>query len=342
MSINSQTNQSDLHIKSKFKPAWWLKNRHLQTIVPRFYPVPCDFRVWHNQFDLSDGDFVEISWSRHTNDIEPGQPIVLVLHGLEGSIDSFYAKRMMNALYNNKWTSVLMHFRGCGSQTNRKAQTYHSGQTADVAEFITYLKQRFPNNPLYAVGFSLGGNVLAKYVGESENSQLEGAVVISAPLDLAICADAIGYGFATVYEKYLVDKLVVSTCKKIDYLQESFPIKLDVEDVKSIKTLIEFDEKITAPLNGFESGQDYYQKSSGNQFLKSCQTPTLIIHSIDDPFMTKDVIPTVDMLSDSVTLEVSNHGGHVGFLAGNNPFNPEFWAETRTVEFIQSLIATHK
>jgi uncharacterized protein len=202
MGNNVQTTSVQSEYQSEFKPAWWLKNRHLQTIVPRFYSVPCDFKVWHNQFDLSDGDFVEISWSRHPNEIEADKPIVLVLHGLEGSFDSFYAKRMMNALYNQNWTPVLMHFRGCGNQTNRKAQTYHSGQTADVTEFIQYLTQRFPRNPIYAVGFSLGGNVLAKYVGENKNSLLDGAVVISAPLDLAICAKAIGQGFAKVYQKH--------------------------------------------------------------------------------------------------------------------------------------------
>lgn len=242
-------------------------------------------------------------------------------------------------MFTNDWTAVLMHFRGCGNQTNRKAHTYHSGQTADVTEFVAYLKQRFPDNPLYAIGFSLGGNVLAKYVGERKQSFLAGAVVISAPLNLSICAEAIGKGFAKVYQKYLVDKLVVSTCKKIDYLQDDFPINVTKSQVQAIKTLVEFDEMITAPLNGFANGQDYYQQASGNQFLKNCQTPTLIIHAKDDPFMTEDVVPTPEMVSEHVTLAISEHGGHVGFLAGNNPLSPEFWAETRATQFINDLLA---
>lgn len=332
MSTNSTTT------KSAFKPAWWLRNRHLQTIIPRLYPVPCDFKVWHTQYDLSDGDFVEITWSIRPQDLAPKQPIVLVLHGLEGSFDSFYAKRMMNTMHLQGWASVLMHFRGCGSRTNRKAQTYHSGQTADVTEFIQYLKQRFPDNPIYAVGFSLGGNVLAKYVGETAESLLNGAVVISAPLDLTICAKAIGKGFAKVYQKYLVDKLVRSTCKKLDYLKQDFPLNITTEQVKAIKTLEEFDDKITAPLNGFVDGLDYYQQASANQYLQSATTPMLIIHAEDDPFMTKDVVPTPSQLSQTIRLEVSKHGGHVGFISGDNPFKPEFWTETRTTQFFHSIM----
>ena len=323
---------------SAFKPAWWMRNRHLQTILPRLYPTPCDFSPFHNILELSDGDFVELTWSQRPESIADDKPIVLVLHGLEGSFDSFYAKRMMNAMYKKGWATVLMHFRGCGKRTNRKAQTYHSGQTADVVEFIARLKADFPTHPLYAVGFSLGGNVLTKYVGENEDSGLDGAVVISAPLDLAICSKAIGEGFAKVYQKYLVDKLRVSTKEKIDHLKDEFPINVSKQQLDDVVVLGEFDELVTAPLNGFKDAQDYYQQCSGNNFLKTCNTPTLIIHAKDDPFMTSEVIPTPEMLSEQVTLEVSEKGGHVGFLSGMNPFNPEFWAETRSTDFISQCL----
>mgnify|MGYP005989349125 CR=1 FL=1 len=329
-------------IKSEFKPAWWMRNRHLQTILPRLYPTPCEFTPVNHDFELHDGDFVEITWSNQPEHINDQQPIVLVLHGLEGSFDSFYAKRMMNSLYLQGWTSVLMHFRGCGKKPNRKAQTYHSGQTADVAEFIQYLKQKHPNNPLYAVGFSLGGNVLAKYVGERTESLLSGAVVISAPLQLDECAKSIGTGFSKIYQKYLVDKLKVSTHEKIDCLQGAEPIPLSKQRLDKINTLIEFDDLLTAPVNGFDDAQDYYHKSSGKQFLKSITTPTLIIHAKDDPFMNETVIPKNTEMSDSVQFELSQRGGHVGFLSGSNPLNPEFWLETRSVTFIQSLLEKTK
>lgn len=326
-------------VSSEFKPAWWMRNRHLQTILPRFYPARYFFSPVDSEFELSDGDFVEITWSVDPSTMSPNQPVVLVLHGLEGSFDSFYAKRMMNKIHQQGWVAVLMHFRGCGKKPNRKAQSYHSGQTSDVTEFVEHLKQNFPNHPLFAVGFSLGGNVLAKYLGEQPESGIDGAVVISAPLDLSICAKAIGSGFSKVYQKYLVDRLKNSTHEKIDFLQGAEPIPLDKQVLDTIKTLPEFDQLLTAPINGFDSAEDYYQRCSGNQFLKSITTPTLIIHAKDDPFMTEAVIPDNEMMSSTVQFELSERGGHVGFLSGWNPLNPEFWLETRASQYIQQRLA---
>ena len=325
-------------VKSKFKPAWWMRNRHLQTILPRLYPTPCDFSPLDREFELSDGDFVELTWSHSPESIAPNQPIVLVLHGLEGSFDSFYAKRMMNAMHRQGWAAVLMHFRGCGKRPNKQAHSYHSGQTQDVFEFVQHLNRQYPGHLLFAVGFSLGGNVLAKYLGEQAESGLSGGVVISAPLDLSICANAINRGFAKVYQKYLVDKLRRSTSTKINTYVGAFPIDITEAQLRDIATLTEFDERITAPLNGFDNAQDYYRRASANQYLAQCQTPMLIVHAKDDPFMTQAVIPTDNMLSEAVTCEISERGGHVGFISGANPLKPEFWAETRSVQFIQRLI----
>ncbi len=321
--------------ESKFKPAWWLNNRHLQTIVPRVYKVPEIFRPFEQEFNLPDGDFVELVWSRSPAYIAEGTPIVIILHGLEGSYDSFYARRMMNAVHQKGWTALLMQFRGCGKKQNRQAISYHSGQTEDVAALMRYIVKKFPNNPLYSVGFSLGGNMLAKYLGEQQNSApLSGSVVISAPFDLGICANSIGKGFSRLYQKYLVDKLRNKTKEKLALMKDQFPINITAQELDDIVELTDFDETVTAPLNGFSSADDYYAKSSSNQYLQDITTPTLILHAVDDPFMSTEVIPTEDMLSASVTLELSNNGGHVGFISGLNPFKPIFWTEQRVVEFI--------
>jgi len=329
-------------VKSKFKPAWWMTHRHLQTIIPRIYSIKSLFKPAVQDFELSDGDFVEVTWSHQVNKIKPDQPIVLLFHGLEGSFDSFYTKRMMNAIYQQGWVAVLMHFRGCGAKTNRKTQTYHSGQTSDVSEFIDYLKQRHPTNPLFSIGFSLGGNVLAKYAGEREDSKLDGAIVISAPFNLSECTKAVNRGFAKVYQKYLLDKLKRSTSEKIEHLNGSDPKLLDQKTLDNIKNMVDFDRLVTAPLNGFVDANDYYQQSSGKQFLSTINTPTLVIHSADDPFMNESVIPNESELSPSVEFELSKKGGHVGFLAGNNPLKPEFWLETRSIAFIKSLLTEKK
>lgn len=325
--------------KSTFKPAWWLTNRHLQTILPRVYPVACDFYPFHHDFELSDGDFIEITWSKRPQaTTEDTSPIVIVLHGLEGSFESFYAKRMMNSTFNQGWTSVLMHFRDCGEKRNRKLKSYHSGQTSDLAEFVDYLSSEFPNRPIYAIGFSLGGNVLAKYLGEYQDSKLSGAVVISAPLELEECANSVNQGFSKIYQKYLVNKLKVSAQQKIALFTGKEAIPIDESRLNEITSLIDFDQEYTAPINGFASGKEYYRISSSRQFLSSIATPTLVIHSKDDPFMNEKVIPSEGELSASVRFELSEKGGHVGFLAGNNPLKPEFWLETRSIEYIHSLI----
>ncbi|NVK23672.1 MAG: hydrolase [Gammaproteobacteria bacterium] len=332
--------------KSNFKPAWWLTNRHLQTILPRVYPVSCDFYPFHHDFELSDGDFVEVTWSKNpANYPNDKSPIVVVLHGLEGSFESFYAKRMMNTIYNQSWTSVLMHFRDCGNKRNRKLQSYHSGQTSDLTEFIDHLADTYPKRDIYAIGFSLGGNVLAKYLGERPESKLSGAVVISAPMELEECANTVDQGFSKVYQKYLVDKLKKSAQEKFDMLAQrdkNVQYSVDPESISNVTKLKEFDELLTAPINGFASAHDYYKQSSCKPFLAKISTPTLILHAMDDPFMNEKVIPTEQEISSSVTVELSEKGGHVGFLSGRNPFKPEFWLETRSVTFFNSLITNQK
>jgi len=323
--------------QSNFKPAWWLTNRHIQTILPRIYPVVCDFYPHHHDFRLSDGDFVEITWSKRPQ-VDDTSPIVIVLHGLEGSFESFYAKRMMNTMFNQGYTSVLMHFRDCGNKPNRLLQSYHSGKTSDLAEFIQHLSDKYPNRPLFAIGFSLGGNILAKYLGETEESKLSGAVVISAPFELEECAHSVNRGFSKLYQKYLVDQLKISAVNKFKRHPEMQEYGIDDTKINNIDSLIEFDDKYTAPINGFDSGKDYYQQSSCRQFLKAIKTPTLVLHAKDDPFMNESVIPTANELSDMVTLELSEKGGHVGFLAGNNPLKPEFWLETRCTSYLNSLL----
>jgi hypothetical protein len=326
-------------IQSQFRPAWWMTNRHAQTILPRLYPVKLDFVAHHQDFNLNDGDFVELTWTQKTNKVDPSKPIVIVLHGLEGSFESFYASRMLNAVHNQGWTGVLMHFRNCGKKANRKATSYHSGQTADVHELIKYLRHQFPSTSISAVGFSLGGNVLAKYLGEEPDNDLTAGVVVSAPLELEECANTMEVGFAKVYQKYLVDKLKNSTLKKIDSLPNSTEIPIDEEALSALVKLRDFDEHVTAPLNGFDNAKDYYQKSSAKQFLVNINKPTLIIHAKDDPFMNEKVIPKQSELSDSITFELCKNGGHVGFISGNHPFKPVFWTEKRAMEFIAKQVS---
>lgn len=324
-------------VESQFKPAWWMSNPHLQTILPRFYRTRCNVKTFDEHLELPDGDFVELSWS-HKPEQSDRTPLVVLFHGLGGSIDSFYASGMMKAIIAQGWHCVLMHFRGCGKHTNRKARAYHSGETADATHFIQWLKAQNPKRPLSAIGFSLGGNMLAKYLGESgDNSKLDSAVVISAPLKLSPCAERMSKRFSRVYQKYLLDKLKEGLVKKLSYLKEKFPLQISANQINRIKTLREFDDRITGPLHGFENAQDYYTQCSGLQFLTKVTTPTLIIHAADDPFMTHQVKPKPEELSPAIRYEISTKGGHVGFLHGKHPMKPQFWLEQRAPEYVRDI-----
>ena len=227
-----------------------------------------------------------------------------------------------------------MHFRGCSGEENKLPRSYHSGDSGDALEFIQSVKSEFKESKLYAVGYSLGANMLLKLLGElKENTLLERAVAVSPPMQLDVCASRMDSGFSKYYQHRLLKSLNASLDKKYDRHDMQKLLKLKREDIKNLKTFWKFDDAYTAPIHGFQSAQDYYTKSSSRQYLKDIQTPTLIIHSKDDPFMTPEVIPKEKELSNSITFELTEHGGHVGFIAGNL-FKPEYWLEKRIVHFL--------
>ena len=320
-----------------FQPAFGLGNRHLQTLYSSFFrkSINLDFTI--EKFELSDGDFVNCYWfDKPVEDSK--KPIVILFHGLAGSYKSPYIQGTMKKLSQNGFASVLMHFRGCCGEQNRLPRAYHSGDTGDSSEWIQHLKKNFKSSKLFGIGYSLGGNMLLKLVGESgEDSLLDAAISISAPLQLDICADKMDKGFSKIYQKHLVKNLNIPLDKKYDKHNMESLLKFKRTEIKNLKTFWQFDDTYTAPIHGFKSAQDYYTKSSSKQFLKDIRIPTLIIHSWDDPFMTPKVLPEKHELSDSITLEVSFKGGHVGFIGGNL-FKPSYWLEDRIIAFFKTKI----
>ncbi|MBZ2192075.1 hydrolase [Pseudoalteromonas arctica] len=308
---------------TNFKPAWWMSNRHVQTIMPRFFRPFHHTRYELEQLDTPDGDFIELAWSLPHNETAP---LAVVLHGLEGNINSFYAKGMMKALKKQGYAVVLMHFRNCSTEVNRLPRAYHSGDTADLAFFINHLKLQFPERTMVAVGFSLGGNVLAKYLGEqSQACPLSAAAVVSAPYDLSSSSDVIRKSLGKIYQKYLLDRMKKSMQRKLPQIKQQ--ISLTPKQLMKIDDLLEFDNQLTAPLHGFENAHDYYRKASAMPYLKDIAIPTLIIHAKDDPMLSIKAVPSRQDVSEHVTLRISDKGGHVGFISGKNPFKPIFWLE---------------
>lgn len=318
---------------SKFKPAFGLKNRHLQTIYPTFFRKQVPPNTQNEMFELSDGDFVECTWCEKPPTDK--RAIVVLFHGLEGSYQSSYIQGMMNALSKAGLSSVLMHFRGCSAKTNRLPRAYHSGDTQDARAWIESLVNRYPSNHLHAVGYSLGANMLLKLLGEWGNtSPLCSATSVSAPMQLEISAHTINRGFSKIYQNHLLKNLKASLIEKYKYHPMQTLINLKKEDVKKIKNIWEFDDLYTAKIHGFGTAKEYYKRSSAKQYLKNIKTPTLILHAIDDPFMSKEILPNKDEISDSIELEISDHGGHVGFVSGTL-WNPIYWLENRIVSHIK-------
>lgn len=321
-----------MYTKSQFKAAWWLTNPHMQTLGAKILRRK-QILTYPEKIELPDGDFIELAWT----EIPPEnntRPIVVILHGLEGSKNSHYARSMLNAIKKRNKIGVLMHFRGCGESPNRQASSYHSGDTRDIDYLTQQLTQRFRMAPLSVLGFSLGGNVLTRYLAQAPENPYKSAVVICAPLDLASCSNRINQGFSKLYQKYLLDMLKASTLVKI---KQQLISHITKAQLKAIETIKDFDQQVTAPLNGFYSADEYYQQASGHQVMQNIKQPCLFIHSQDDPFLCHQKTLPEQKLAKHLTFEVSKQGGHVGFIYGKNPFKPKFWLEKRALDFFDSI-----
>jgi predicted alpha/beta-fold hydrolase len=314
-----------------FSPPWWAKNPHVQTILPVFTKVESP-ALSRQRLELSDGDFIDLDW---LGDPSNASSIVVILHGLEGSSDSHYVGRLLRDCHRSGLCAVVHHHRGCSGEANRLARSYHSGDTQDISDTLAYLQQHFPQAKLNAVGYSLGGNVLAKYLGElHDNSAIDRAVVVSAPLQLSTCAKRLEKGFSTLYQWHLIKQLRQKATDKFNNRTIVNQAAITLKQVSTLKTFYQFDHQVTAPLHGFEGADDYYAKASGLDYLIKIKRPTLVIHAADDPFMSADVIPSASQFSADVTYELHQHGGHVGFIDGGTPFKPRFYLEQRIIHFL--------
>lgn len=325
-------------VTSQFQPAPYLRNPHLQTVFASSVRRPPPLETRRERVDLPDSDFLDLEWL--PNGPNTGQkPIVIVLHGLTGSLESKYARGLLGRIQAMGWRGLLMLFRGASEEPNRLPRGYHSGETGDFNFVVNMLARRFPDADLAAVGYSLGGNVLLKWLGEQgSNSPLAAAAAVSVPFELAPCAHAINQGLSRAYQAHLLGGMRSMAAQKFARIEPPFPLP----DLASLKDFYAFDDAITAPLNGFSSVDEYYEQSSSRQFLGSIATPTLIIHAEDDPFMTPAIIPTAQELSPVTRLELSAHGGHVGFVSADRFGRPEYWLESRIPDFLRSQVPANE
>lgn len=323
--------------RSPFTPAPWLRGRHFQTVYPALpwarAPRPLLISEW---LELPDGDVTVVDWlPSGDSDPDPELPMLVILHGLEGSAKSSYCRQLLQAAAERGWRAAVLHFRDCGDYRNRLPRRYHAGETDDVRFFLEQLRSNGHRGPIMAAGYSLGGNVLLKYLGESaDDTPLAAAAAVSVPLNLHVSADALNHGFSKLYQAYLLRRMKQSVARKFNPDTAAF----DWHKTMSARNFAEFDDAVTAPLHGFHGKDDYYDRCSAGAFLAAIRKPTLVINALDDPFMTPEVIPDENVISDQVTLEISDKGGHVGFIDGGTPFQPRYFLPRRIIEFMDSVI----
>ena len=289
-------------------PPKWLRNAHAQTIYAktRQSPTPHYRReLWtdSHQTDLVAYDFVDSPYAN--------APVVVLFHGLEGSSHSHYSVELMRCVQERGWHGVVAHFRGCGGV--RAIRAYHSGDTQEIAHMLGCLKTRYPTQKIYAMGVSLGGNALAKYLGEQGNLAIvDAAAVVSAPVNLNAAADALSAGMA----KWLYTPYCLHTLKhKVPYHH-------------TVKTLSEFDDVYTAPMHGFSGCRDYYPRCEALPYLPKITRPTLLLNAQNDPFLPAEFLPNPQQVSRSVMLLQPEHGGHCGFVNGEGRGNIRWLPET--------------
>ncbi|MCW2268683.1 MULTISPECIES: hydrolase [Pseudomonas] len=321
---------------SPFKPALGLGNPHMQTLWGPLWRKSAALSRLRERLWLTDGDFLDLDWH---GPHETSTPLVLVLHGLTGSSSSPYVIGLQQALAGRGWASVALNWRGCSGEPNLLARSYHSGASEDLAEAIDHIRASRPQAPLYAVGYSLGGNVLLKHLGEvGSASQLEAAVAVSVPFRLDHCADRIGLGFSKVYQAHFMRAMLAYVKDKQRHFrhhdhQEGLAALERLGSLENLRTFWDFDGRVTAPLNGFVDAKDYYRRASSRYFLGENRTPTLIIHSSDDPFVFSHSLPSTNELPPQTTFELHARGGHVGFVDGSLR-NPGYYLERRIPQWL--------
>jgi uncharacterized protein len=319
-----------------FRPARGLANPHVQTLAGKLLRPSLSIELRRERVETPDGDFVDLDfagWPSTSSTDPDARPLVLVLHGLEGTSRRRYMMSTYQALLDAGLRPVALNFRGCSGEPNRSARFYHSGETDDVVFILERLRERF-GGPLGLVGYSLGGNVTLKLLGErgqEATSLLAAAVAVSVPFDLAAGADRIEKGLlGRFYSHYFLSKLRRKVRAKEELLREA----CDVDAALGARTVRQFDQAATAPLHGFRDAAEYYERSSAARYIREIRVPTLVLHSLDDPFLPPDRIPMEAMeANDAVTPILTERGGHVAFVGGS-VFRPDFWGERVLSSFL--------
>ncbi len=301
-------------------------NGHLQTIFPAVFRKIGSLRFDRERIRTTDGDFLDLDWLRNGKD-----QLAIISHGLEGNSRRPYMMGMAKVFSENGFDVLNWNFRGCSGEMNRCPVFYHSGATQDLDTVVGHASSKYKD--IYLIGFSLGGNLTLKYLGETKRKnhhKIRRAVGISVPLDLGPSCDLLSKTENKLYSQNFLSSLK----QKIRHKALVFPDKIDLTALSGIKTLREFDDRYTAPLHGFIDAEDYYRQSAALKYLPNIKVPTLILNASNDPFLSDSCYPAeLGMQLETIYMEFPKQGGHVGFSPRS--LKGRYWSEKRALEFIQ-------
>lgn len=307
-----------------YHPPAWLRGAHMQTIHPALFRRVAQVTTRRERLELDDGDFLDLEWAGGS-----GKRLAILSHGLEGSTGANYIQAMARALVKRGWDVLAWSLRGCGDEPNRLPAFYHSGKTEDLDIIIRHALGVHPAERIDLIGFSLGGNLTLKYLGERGSDlhpQIRRAVAFSAPCDLACSSASLGQPENALY----MARFMKSLRAKVREKHGRFPESFDLSGLEKMRTFAEFDGRFTAPLHGFSDADDYWKLSSSRPFLPAITIPTLLVNAQNDPFLGPSCYPREEAKASAhLHLEIPAEGGHVGFGAGR-----EYWSETRAADFL--------
>lgn len=313
-----------------YRAPGWLPGSHLQTIIPALLSHAPAVHYRRQRWDTPDQDFIDIDWV----DADYNAPLVVLLHGLEGSSQSHYARALMAKVKSLGWRGCVPHFRGCSGEPNRAPRAYHAGDTAEVGWIVEQLRHHHPAAPIMLCGVSLGGNQVLKWLGEQgvlARQKITAAAGISAPLDLLAAGVVLDRGINRhVYTREFLKTLIP---KALHTLQR-YPQLADAKVVSKARSFKEFDRFFTAPVHGYIDHTDYWRRASSKPGLRDIAVPTLIINARNDPFLPESALPLQNEVADCVELCFPRHGGHVGFAQGAFPGNLD-WLPNTLCRFFQ-------
>ncbi|HEX8504256.1 MAG TPA: alpha/beta fold hydrolase [Hymenobacter sp.] len=319
--------------KSPYHPPFYLFNGHLQTIVPSLWRTVADVAYQRERVELSDGDFLNLDWGR-LPEVRPTDSLAVVSHGLEGDASRPYVRGMVRALNRAGLDALAWNYRSCGGEMNRLLRSYHLGDTDDLDLVLRHALATGRYRRVYLVGFSAGGNVTLKYLGEDASrvpAEVQRAAVFSVPTDLRASSVHIGRLQNQVYMRRFLKSLRLKVRAKAELL----PGRIDLSGIEELRNFEEFDSRYTAPMHGFDSADAYYQYASSGRYLDGIQVPTLLVNAQNDPFLPASCFPRdLAARSSFVFLETPPDGGHVGFAESNG----EYYSERRAVEFLTAEV----